>query len=138
MSRRGDEESVGYGRPPRATRFKPGQSGNPRGRPKGSKGLASVLSRALAEKVTVTENGRRRKITKLEAMTKQLVNKAAGADLAAMKLLVALIQFTENRNEPNRRSTESMNDADKKIIQEFYARLRETEYEKPHRKHEAR
>src|SRR5215469_15592455 len=49
---------VGYGKPPRHTRFKKGQSGNPRGRPCGSKNLKTLLSEALSEPVIITENGR--------------------------------------------------------------------------------
>lgn len=81
---------VGYGRPPRHSRFESGQSGNPRGRPKGSANLATYLAKALSEKVVVKEGGRRRTITKAEAIAKQLVNKAAGADLNATKMLLAV------------------------------------------------
>src|SRR5439155_1781990 len=52
---------VGYGKPPRHTRFGLGRSGNPRGRPGGSKKLSTLLSEALKEPVIVVENGRRRK-----------------------------------------------------------------------------
>ena len=51
---------VGYGKPPRHTRFKKGQSGNPRGRPSGSKNLKTLLNEALNERVVVTEEGGRR------------------------------------------------------------------------------
>ena len=71
---------VGYGKPPRSTRFKKGQSGNPRGRPSGSKNLSTLLSEALNEPVIVTENGRRRKISKRQAIIKQLVNQSAKGD----------------------------------------------------------
>src|SRR5215472_13361203 len=66
---------VGYGKPPRHTRFKKGQSGNPRGRPRDSKNLKTLLNDALDEPVVVTEEGRRRKITKREAIVTQLVNR---------------------------------------------------------------
>lgn len=68
---------VGYRKPPKHTRFKKGQSGNPRGRPRGSKNHATLLNEALDEKVTVTEHGQRRQITKRQAMYKQLANRAA-------------------------------------------------------------
>jgi hypothetical protein len=79
---------VGYGRPPRHTRFEPGRSGNPRGRPNRSKNLATLLSEALREPVIVTENGRRRKVSKRQAVIKQLVNRSAQGDLKAMQMLL--------------------------------------------------
>ena len=78
------------GRPPTHSRFKPGQSGNPGGRPKGSVNLGSLLAKALNEKVTVTEGGRRRTISKGEVSIKQLVNKAAGGDLRSMRLVLEM------------------------------------------------
>lgn len=81
---------VGYGKPPAHTRFKKGQSGNPQGRPKGKLNLVTVLNRALNEKVTVVENGKRRSITKLEAAFKQLVNKAVQGDPRAIQQVLSL------------------------------------------------
>jgi len=62
----------GHGKPPRHDDFKKGQSGNPRGRRPGSKNLATLLESALNQPVTVTENARRRKVTKREAVIAQL------------------------------------------------------------------
>ena len=62
------ESDVGYGRPPRANQFKPGQSGNPKGRPKGAKSEASILYELLHRKIPIREGGRTRKITVLEAI----------------------------------------------------------------------
>ena len=82
------EYTIGKGKPPQHTRFKKGQSGNPMGRRKESKNLATLLGKALNERVTVTENGKRRTITKREAMLKQLANKAASGDLRSTKLVL--------------------------------------------------
>src|SRR5580658_1402193 len=71
---------VGYGRPPVATRFKPGQSGNPRGSRKGARHVATILAAVLAERVPVKENGQSLHITKLELAIRQLVNRAAAGD----------------------------------------------------------
>jgi Family of unknown function (DUF5681) len=82
---------VGYGKPPRHTRFTKGQSGNPKGRPGGAKNLSTLLSEALNEPVIVTENGGHRKITKREAIIKQLVNQSAIADWRAVKILLDMV-----------------------------------------------
>jgi len=87
---------VGYGKPPRHTRFKQGEaSANPRGRPR--KNLAASLVEGLNRKVVVTENGRRRKIAVREAITSQLINKSATADLRAIKILLDLIKDAEKQ-----------------------------------------
>ena len=81
---------VGYGRPPKFTRFKPGTSGNPKGRPRVSKNLAAAFESALSERVPVNDNGRRKKIPTSEAIAKQATRKAAGGDLRALRLVVEL------------------------------------------------
>jgi Family of unknown function (DUF5681) len=80
---KGDYE-VGYGKPPRGAGFKRGRSGNPRGWLPGAKNQTTLLNDALNEPVTITENGRRRKITKREAVIKQLVNKSASSDARSL------------------------------------------------------
>jgi Family of unknown function (DUF5681) len=80
---------VGFGKPPRKTRFERGKSGNPGGRVKGSKNVSKLLLEALGEPVVVNENGERKRITKGEAMIKQLVNKGASGDARSIQLLLA-------------------------------------------------
>lgn len=84
---------VGYRRPPIATQFKKGQSGNPKGRPKGSLNLDSALQRELNQRVTIKEHGQTRTITKFEACIKQLVNKAASGDTKAIQFLINLMNL---------------------------------------------
>lgn len=67
--------------------FKKGVSGNPKGRPKGSRNQSSLLEEVINALVSVTENGKKKMITKREAALIQLVNKAAGGDLRATKML---------------------------------------------------
>ena len=70
----GEEYNVGYGRPPTATRFQPGRSGNPRGRPKGRKTLIALVRTALEQPVmAITENGVTRPMSFKEAIARNLV-----------------------------------------------------------------
>jgi hypothetical protein len=82
-----DNGKVGYGRPPEATRFKPGQSGNPRGRPVASLSLKSILRKLLKKKAGLP-NGK--KIPLLEAVLMAQAAKAAKGDTKAAQLLMAL------------------------------------------------
>src|SRR5438128_8763465 len=68
---------VGFGKPPKGTQFRKGESGNPKGRPKGKPNLATIINRTLQAKVIIKENGRRREVTKYEPGLIQLSNTAA-------------------------------------------------------------
>jgi hypothetical protein len=118
-----DRNDVGYGKPPRQTRFKKGQSGHPTGRPKGALNLATVLERALKEQVVVNEHGRRRTINKFEAALTQLVNKAASGDARAMKLLLNLVQVVEPRFEAHAASVKTLPEADRQVLARILGRL---------------
>ena len=119
---KGDYE-IGYGKPPRGCGFKKGQSGNPRGRPPGAKNLTSLLNDALNETVTITENGRRRKITKREAVIKQLVNKSASADARSLKILLDLILNLEARARASAAPTPAIGPGDEEVLAQLKARL---------------
>ena len=82
---------VGYRRPPKATQFAAGKSGNPKGRPKGSRSVGAVLNDILQQKIVVTENGKTRRIPALEVMLRRLANDAMHSDPHARRLLVSLI-----------------------------------------------
>jgi hypothetical protein len=79
------------GSPPKHWQFRKGTSGNPRGRPKGSKNLSTYLMEAARDQVTATVGGRTRTISKLQATTMQLATKAAGGDQAAIGRLAGLV-----------------------------------------------
>lgn len=82
---------VGYGTPPRETRFRKGRSGNPRGRPKGAKSAKSLLDQALSAPVTISEGGRTRVVEQRTALFKSLVAKAIKGDARAAALVVRLM-----------------------------------------------
>lgn len=86
-----DKDGIGYGQPPKHSRFRKGRSGNPKGRPKGSKKLRTLLDRELDVKVVVTDNGKRKTISKREAVAKRMVNNAISGELNATKTVVSLV-----------------------------------------------
>ena len=114
---------VGYGKPPLHTRFQKGRSGNPKGRPRGKKNMSTLLSAALDAAIIVVENGRRKKISKREAIITQLVNKSASADLKATQIVLAMLQDVEARADDSSDSA-TFTEADQEIIQRIQARMR--------------
>jgi len=83
---------VGYKKPPVQHRFSKGRSGNPDGRPRKPKTIDTLLDKALKETVVANENGGRKAITKLEAVVKQVVNKAITGETRVIKLLIELLR----------------------------------------------
>lgn len=92
--------AVGYRRPPKKNQFKAGKSGNPGGRPKGSRNVGALLSQVIRQKVAVTENGRTRHIPALEVMLRKLANDAMRDDPRALKSILSLMDRYGDFNEP--------------------------------------
>jgi hypothetical protein len=81
---------IGYGKPPKKSQYRPGQSGNPKGRPKGAKSLKSVLQKELTSKIEIKVQGKKTKATKLEAAIMKLVNDALSGNAKALSELLKL------------------------------------------------
>lgn len=88
MSKQDPDYEVGYGKPPKHSRFKKGRSGNPKGRPQGAKGVWASIMRELERKVTIREGGQEVTISKAEAVAKRITNKALSGDMGASKMLL--------------------------------------------------
>lgn len=117
----GKTEAVGYGRPPRATRFRPGQSGNPRGRPARAR-VSRLVASALEERVDVPDkNGEFKRLTKLELAVTQLVNRAASGDRHATLLVFSLIR--EEQARPERSEPRRLDENDDLVIADLVRRL---------------
>lgn len=92
--------TVGYGRPPQHAQFKPGQSGNPSGRPKGSRNLKTQIWDALAAEVEVVINGKPQRISKLQAIAERHMGAALKGDLKAAAFLIELgLKLDNNMNQ---------------------------------------
>jgi hypothetical protein len=112
---------VGYGKPPVATRFQPGQSGNPKGRPKGSRNLANDLAAELDELITIREQGRARRITKQRALIKSLMERALAGDIRASSAMLAL--YARTITEPPKDDGEGVQPDELELLRQFAPRL---------------
>lgn len=117
------DDRAGYRNPPVHSRFKPGQSGNCKGRPKKAQNASTLIGAVLGERIPVRENGRTRKISKLEASLTQLANKAAAGDVRAILAVVALAQGVEARGEPEHVAI-PLDEADRRVLDRLIDRVR--------------
>jgi hypothetical protein len=117
-------DTVGYGRPPKATQFKKGQSGNPKGRPKGTRPVGAVLQEILGQRIAVTENGRTRRLPALEVMLRRLANDAMRSEPVALKLSLSLFDRYGDSPEAGIRFDEVLAE-DKAILANFLKETRD-------------
>ena len=118
----GDNDyDVGYKRPPKATRFQKGQSGNPRGRRKGHRNFKTELLEEVSEMILIREAGKPKKVTKMRALLKAQTAKAVQGDTRAAALVIAqLIRLLEPLDTPVEHLT--ISDSDSAIIEAFLKR----------------
>ena len=119
----GDYE-VGYGKPPKHTRFQPGQSGNPRGRPKRTKNLKTDLMEELGEKIVVREGGRPQKVSKQRALLKSVVNRAIQGDARATAIALSTMLRLLDTGEGAPDVEDGLFDDELAILRAFEARAR--------------
>jgi hypothetical protein len=105
-------------------RFIKGRSGNPNGRPRKDRSVSSAILKAATATVTATENGKRRKIRKLDATAAQLANKGASGDLRAGKLLLDMTARAEAEREAAMPSDIPLTQSDQEIVEAFLADFR--------------
>ncbi len=118
---------VGCGRPPVHSQFKPGQSGNPKGRPKQSKNVDVLVRKEANQPVYITENGRRRKVSKAELIIKSLFNRAARPDCdPRMALAVVRLLFTQIAETPTSIPEAALGGGeDQELVRTFLARIKD-------------
>ena len=114
---------VGFRRPPADSQFQKGRSGNPAGRPKAAKNLATQFMDEVSATIPITENGQPRKISKLAAVIKQQVAKGAGGDARAAQQILDRVTAIEARLNENGIQAVLFTDADRQGIETIFARL---------------
>jgi len=123
MTERKPLTGVGYAIPPKTGQFKKGQSGNPKGRRKGSVALSTLIRKSAKERVIVQENGTRKSMAKDEAALTQLFNKAASGDQRAIKLMADLMNLHAAGAEPIAPKF-TLTEADREVLTQMIARAR--------------
>jgi hypothetical protein len=120
-----DDYKIGYGKPPKDTQFKTGESGNPKGRTKGAKNLKTDLMEEMHEKVVIREGERSRKIPKQRAIIKMLVARTLKGDArAANTLMNVLFRVVDPAYEATPEGP-SLNAEEQAVLETLKARLLE-------------
>lgn len=114
---------IGYRRPPKHTRFKPGQSGNKKGRPRKKTPVGQMIENALAKLIQVDENGRRRLMTAEEIIVSKLRNDAMKGDLRAIRMLFDMRDRYQNSLETEIDPAALKDDQD--ILNEYLLRAKD-------------
>lgn len=110
---------VGYGKPPKKSRFKAGRSGNPKGRPRGSKNTYTMLRDILDQKITIKEGGEELRITKKQALLMQLVNKGIKGDMKAITAVFPHVLMVDIKEEDKQKFLNTIHADDQEIIQAY-------------------
>ena len=122
-----EKYEVGYGKPPKNSQFKPGYSGNRKGRPKDSKNTYVMLNEVLDQKISIKENGRDLKIPKKLAMIMQLVNKAVKGDVKAINSLLPHMLMADAKEEDKNKILASISQDDREIITNYLKNMSDFE-----------
>lgn len=124
-------QKVGRGNPPKHTQFRKGTTGNPKGRPKGSKNLSTYLMEAARDQVSATVGGKTRKISKIQATAMQLATKAARGDQSAIGKFLDWMDEIETRAAAVKPSQFPLSAPDIEVLRAAYERMKLCDTEKP-------
>lgn len=119
---------VGYGKPPESGRFTKGKSGNPKGRPKGSKNLATIVLKESRQPVRINGPRGTRTVTKIEATVMQLGNKAAQGELRAAKEFLPWVQRAEEAVS-SESAPQMIHELDQRVMESLRRRLQSVKAE---------
>ena len=115
--------AVGYGRPPKHTRYKPGQSGNRRGRPKRQRNVRTVVEETLNQRITIREGNATRSLTKLDGVILTMINDALKGEPKARAALISLVRSLGMTGEaPAANNSEPLTDNDDALLADYLER----------------
>ena len=120
-----DDYEVGYGKPPKDSQFKPGQSGNPNGRSKGARNLKTEIREVMQSTVTVTQDGKRKKISTRKAVVLRLTEKALSGNVQATRVLIDLMKTYDEEDVAD--VVEDLSQDDAAILEMFAEKIRNKE-----------
>ncbi len=115
---------IGYRKPPRQSQFRRGESGNPRGRPKGTKNLKTDLMEELSEMISVREGDRSQNVSKQRAVLKTLTARALQGDARSAALLISMMMRLLETGEGAPDVDDGLNDDEVSILNDFEDRAR--------------
>ena len=116
--------AVGFGRPPEYAQFKPGQSGNPKGRSPQSRNFKTMVNKVLGEQVQIREGGQIRRMPKIEALFRTMMSRAFKGDPKAMASLIIMMKHSGYGAEAAESGTELLHGVDHKaILKEYLVRF---------------
>lgn len=114
------EEKVGYGQPPRHSRFRPGQSGNPKGRPKAARSLQEQVSEVFLKQRKVMVNGRPVRMPTIRIALSAMVERAMRGDPVALRTIMPLLVRTLDAPD-SPKATEILPEDDRQLLADFAA-----------------
>jgi Family of unknown function (DUF5681) len=116
---------VGYGRPPLASRFKPGTSGNSKGRPKGAKNLKTLIKEAMTASISIQEGQKTKRVSRIEGVVLRQLQKALmGSDQAAMAVVKMALQLGFLQDAEGQHGELTLSGQDEVILKELINRGR--------------
>jgi hypothetical protein len=125
-------KEVGYGRPPKSSRFKPGQSGNPSGRRRGTPNVRAELEAELNELMPLGGADQQEKVSKIRFLVKSIVTAALTGNLTAAKLIFERLDKSEPPEA--KRTAERLSSTDQELLKKFNDAQEERQSSPPDRK----